>query len=167
MAAASWGGAAGPGTRHQARGQSRGGALGTWAEGAAGAPGTPARLARAGRPADQGGLVDADVPRSMERSVRSIPGLRSRSFADFRRGGRRGVFIAQACLKSRAPANYPRRGGASHDARWRRGERGPWNGGQAPMRLVDYVVAPQLVHLAHRKHTAGFWAALGAGDAGL
>ena len=65
----------------------------------------------------------------MERSVRSIPGLRSRSFVDFRRGGRRGVFIAQACLKSHAPANYPRRGEASHDAPWRRGGRGAWNGG--------------------------------------
>jgi hypothetical protein len=81
------------------------------------APETPTRLARAGRPAYQGELAVADVPSSMERSVRNIPGLRSRSFTDFRRGGRRGVFIAQACLKSRAPANYPRRGEASHGAR--------------------------------------------------
>jgi len=28
-------------------------------------------------------------------------------------------------------------------------------------RLVDYVVAHELVPLAHRNHTAGFWAALG------
>ena len=86
----------------------------------------PARHARAGRPADQGGLV---VPDSMKRSVRTIPGLRSRGFADFRRGGRRGVFIGQACPRSCALANYPRRGGASHGARWRRGDRGAWNGG--------------------------------------
>jgi len=32
---------------------------------------------------------------------------------------------------------------------------------QAAMRLVDYVVAHELVTLAHRNHTAGFWAALG------
>ena len=32
---------------------------------------------------------------------------------------------------------------------------------QAPMRLVDYVVAHELVHLANRNHTAAFWAALG------
>jgi hypothetical protein len=57
----------------------------------------------------------------MKRSVRSIPRLRSRTFADFRWGGRRGVFIAQACLKSRAPANYPRQGKASHGAMWRAG----------------------------------------------
>ena len=73
-----------------------------------GAHRTPAHLARAGRSSVQGELVVANVPSSMERSVRSIPGLRSRSFVDFRRGGRRGVFIAQACLKSHAPANYPR-----------------------------------------------------------
>jgi predicted metal-dependent hydrolase len=36
-----------------------------------------------------------------------------------------------------------------------------WRIIQAPMRLVDYVVAHELVHLANRKHTAGFWAALG------
>ena len=36
-----------------------------------------------------------------------------------------------------------------------------WRLIQAPMRLVDYVVAHELVHLAHRKHTAAFWAALG------
>ena len=36
-----------------------------------------------------------------------------------------------------------------------------WRIVQAPMRLVDYVVAHELVHLAHRNHTAGFWAALG------
>ena len=76
---------------------------------------------RVGRPADQGELVVADVPSSMKRSVRSIPRLRSRTFADFRWGGRRGVFIAQACLKSRAPANYPRQGKASHGAMWRAG----------------------------------------------
>ena len=29
------------------------------------------------------------------------------------------------------------------------------------MRLVDYVVAPELVHLDHRHQTAAFWASLG------
>ena len=66
------------------------------------------RLARAGRHADQNELVVADVPSNMERSACSVPGLRSRNFADFRRGGRRGVFIGQACPRSCAPANYPR-----------------------------------------------------------
>ncbi|MCK9462380.1 MAG: M48 family metallopeptidase [Proteobacteria bacterium] len=32
---------------------------------------------------------------------------------------------------------------------------------QAPMRLVDYVVAHELVHLAHKNHDAKFWALLG------
>jgi predicted metal-dependent hydrolase len=36
-----------------------------------------------------------------------------------------------------------------------------WRVIQAPMRLVDYVVAHELVHLLHREHTAGFWARLG------
>jgi predicted metal-dependent hydrolase len=36
-----------------------------------------------------------------------------------------------------------------------------WRIGQAAMRLLDYVVAHELVHLAHRKHTAAFWSALG------
>jgi hypothetical protein len=29
------------------------------------------------------------------------------------------------------------------------------------MRLVDYVVAHELVHLAHKNHDAKFWALLG------
>jgi len=36
-----------------------------------------------------------------------------------------------------------------------------WRVIQAPMRLVDYVVAHELVHLAHRHHTTAFWGALG------
>jgi predicted metal-dependent hydrolase len=39
-----------------------------------------------------------------------------------------------------------------------------WRIIQAPMRLVDYVVAHELVHLRrrqHRKHTPAFWGALG------
>jgi hypothetical protein len=36
-----------------------------------------------------------------------------------------------------------------------------WRLIQAPMRLVDYVVAHELVHLEHPDHTADFWAALG------
>jgi hypothetical protein len=69
-------GAAGLETRRQARWQGRGEALETWAGGFLGARRTPARLARSGRAADQGGLVVADVPRSMKRSVRRIPGPR-------------------------------------------------------------------------------------------
>ncbi|MCX4241342.1 M48 family metallopeptidase [Paraliomyxa miuraensis] len=36
-----------------------------------------------------------------------------------------------------------------------------WRVIQAPMRLVDYVVAHELVHLRYREHTAAFWARLG------
>lgn len=36
-----------------------------------------------------------------------------------------------------------------------------WRVIQAPMRLVDYVVAHELVHLRHREHTPAFWARLG------
>jgi hypothetical protein len=36
-----------------------------------------------------------------------------------------------------------------------------WRIIQAPSALVDYVVAHELVHLLHRSHTPGFWAALG------
>ncbi|PKN30973.1 MAG: hypothetical protein CVU63_25515, partial [Deltaproteobacteria bacterium HGW-Deltaproteobacteria-20] len=36
-----------------------------------------------------------------------------------------------------------------------------WRIIQAPMRLVDYVVAPELVHLVHPNHTPEFWARLG------
>lgn len=35
-----------------------------------------------------------------------------------------------------------------------------WRIIQAPLRLVDYVVAHELVHLSHRDHTAAFWTAL-------
>jgi hypothetical protein len=31
----------------------------------------------------------------------------------------------------------------------------------APTRVVDYVVAHELVHLAHRHHTTAFWSTLG------
>lgn len=37
-----------------------------------------------------------------------------------------------------------------------------WRIVQAPMRLVDYVVAHELLHLEHPDHTKAFWAALGA-----
>ena len=36
-----------------------------------------------------------------------------------------------------------------------------WRIIQAPMRLVDYVVAHELTHLHHRDHTKAFWARLG------
>ena len=36
-----------------------------------------------------------------------------------------------------------------------------WKVIQAPMRLVDYVVAHELVHLVHTDHTKAFWARLG------
>ncbi len=36
-----------------------------------------------------------------------------------------------------------------------------WRIIQAPMRLVDYVVAHELVHLIHADHTAAFWRRLG------
>jgi predicted metal-dependent hydrolase len=37
-----------------------------------------------------------------------------------------------------------------------------WRIIQAPMRLVDYVVAHELVHLRHAGHTREFWALLGS-----
>ena len=37
-----------------------------------------------------------------------------------------------------------------------------WRVIQAPMRLVDYVVAHELVHLRHRDHTRDFWAQVGS-----
>ncbi|MCA9709992.1 MAG: M48 family metallopeptidase [Myxococcales bacterium] len=36
-----------------------------------------------------------------------------------------------------------------------------WRIIQAPLRLVDYVVAHELTHLHHRDHTKAFWARLG------
>jgi predicted metal-dependent hydrolase len=36
-----------------------------------------------------------------------------------------------------------------------------WRMVQAAPRLLDYVVAHELVHLLHEQHTAAFWAALG------
>jgi predicted metal-dependent hydrolase len=36
-----------------------------------------------------------------------------------------------------------------------------WRVIQAPLRLVDYVVAHELVHLVHADHTKRFWATLG------
>lgn len=36
-----------------------------------------------------------------------------------------------------------------------------WRVVQAPMGLVDYVVAHELIHLQHQGHTRAFWAALG------
>ncbi len=40
-----------------------------------------------------------------------------------------------------------------------------WRVIQAPLRLHDYVVAHELVHLQHRDHTAAFWRALGEAQA--
>jgi len=36
-----------------------------------------------------------------------------------------------------------------------------WRIVQAPMRLVDYVVAHELAHLRHQDHSKAFWALLG------
>ncbi len=36
-----------------------------------------------------------------------------------------------------------------------------WRVIQAPMRLVDYIVAHELIHLLHQNHTSKFWALLG------
>lgn len=36
-----------------------------------------------------------------------------------------------------------------------------WRIVQAPLRLIDYVVAHELAHLLHPGHTPDFWAALG------
>jgi hypothetical protein len=36
-----------------------------------------------------------------------------------------------------------------------------WRIIQAPMRLVDYIVVHELVHLVHKDHTKEFWALLG------
>jgi predicted metal-dependent hydrolase len=36
-----------------------------------------------------------------------------------------------------------------------------WRIVQAPVSLIDYVVAHELIHLEHRHHTPEFWAALG------
>lgn len=36
-----------------------------------------------------------------------------------------------------------------------------WKILQAPVRLVDYVVAHELVHLVHKDHTMAFWNRLG------
>ena len=36
-----------------------------------------------------------------------------------------------------------------------------WRIIQAPMRLVDYVVVHELVHLRHRRHGREYWQALG------
>ena len=38
-----------------------------------------------------------------------------------------------------------------------------WRIIQAPMRLVDYVVVHELVHLRHRGHGREYWQALGRG----
>ena len=37
-----------------------------------------------------------------------------------------------------------------------------WRIIQAPMALVDYVVAHELTHLLHKNHSPAFWARLGA-----
>lgn len=37
-----------------------------------------------------------------------------------------------------------------------------WRVIQAPARLVDYVVAHEVLHLRHPDHTKAFWSALGS-----
>jgi predicted metal-dependent hydrolase len=36
-----------------------------------------------------------------------------------------------------------------------------WRIIQAPIRLIDYVVAHEVVHVIHADHTKAFWARLG------
>ncbi len=72
--------------------------------------------------------------------------------------------VAQWCRKvdvaePRVVIRGQQRRWASCDARGT--PRFNWRIVQAPMRLIDYVVAHELVHLRHREHSKAFWALLG------
>ena len=69
--------------------------------------------------------------------------------------------------RSRAGVEMPRVVIADQQKRWGRCDHGGtirlnWRIIQAPMRLVDYVVAHELVHLRHRGHGRDYWQALGS-----
>ena len=68
--------------------------------------------------------------------------------------------------RSRAGVAKPRVVIADQQKRWGSCDRGGtirlnWRIIQAPMRLVDYVVVHELVHLRHRGHGRDYWQALG------
>ena len=71
-----------------------------------------------------------------------------------------------AAWRARAGVAMPRVVIADQRKRWGSCDRGGtirlnWRIIQAPMRLVDYVVVHELVHLRHRGHGRDYWQALG------
>ena len=91
-------------------------------------------------------------------TCRSRAGFPSHTRASFAKGAelwaeRAGVELGGVIVKDQA-----KRWGSCDDKGVLRFN---WRVVQAPMRLVDYVVAHEVVHVIHRDHTKAFWARLG------
>ena len=122
-------------------------------------------MARPGEPALVGGWLVVPVDRQLEGQKRSG------AVAITVRGWY--VAHAQRRLEARAQAWAAKAGVAmarvivtDQQKRWASCDasgvlRFNWRIIQAPARLVDYVVAHEIVHLVHRDHTRAFWTRLG------
>ena len=71
-----------------------------------------------------------------------------------------------AAWRAKAGVELPRVVSSDQQKRWGSCDRNGtirlnWRIIQAPMRLVDYVVVHELIHLRHRGHGRDYWQALG------
>ena len=109
-----------------------------------------------------GGWLHVPAPARAEQTSH----VRTALVAWFRRHAAERLPARVAAWRSKAGVAMPRVVIADQQKRWGSCDRGGtirlnWRIIQAPMRLVDYVVVHELVHLRHRGHGRDYWQALG------
>ena len=109
-----------------------------------------------------GGWLHVPAPAGAQRTSH----VRAALVSWFRRHAAERLPERVAAWRARAGVAMPRVVIADQQKRWGSCDRGGtirlnWRIIQAPMRLVDYVVVHELVHLRHRGHGRDYWQALG------
>ena len=110
----------------------------------------------------RGGWLHVPAPAGAQQTAH----VRSALVSWFRRHAAERLPERVEAWRSKAGVETPRVVIADQQKRWGSCDRGGtirlnWRIIQAPMRLVDYVVVHELVHLRHRGHGPDYWQALG------
>ena len=110
----------------------------------------------------RGGWLHVPAPAGAQQAVH----VRTALVSWFRRHAAERLPERVEAWRSKAGVEMPRVVIADQQKRWGSCDRGGtirlnWRIIQAPMRLVDYIVVHELVHLRHRGHGRDYWQALG------
>ena len=110
----------------------------------------------------RGGWLHVPAPEGQKQTLR----VRAALVAWFRRHAAERLPERVEAWRAKAGVETPRVVIAGQQKRWGSCDRNGtirlnWRIIQAPMRLVDYVVVHELVHLRHRGHGRDYWRALG------